>query len=275
MHPSRRYATALLLGPLLLRAQSAEDALWQKFLAWLPTVPPSDNPGNLLLQFQAHLEKSGSTPAEATNSRLVIMKMMKASPDGWQAIFNQIYTSKTPGFSTKPNALLVGSVADRPAGRALDVGMGQGRNSVFLALRGWGVTGFDVSDEGVAAALRNATAAGVRVNAQVKSNDAFDYGTSQWDLIVITYEPFPVTDGRYIARIFQALRPGGIVVIESFASAASAPGRKPVDIDPAQLLPAFQSAFRILHFEDIVAVPDWDPAKTRLVRLVAEKPLQA
>jgi len=261
----------MLMASLLLNAQTADEAVWKKFLAWLPTVPPSDNPGNLIGQFQRHLEKSGASPADAAASTPAIMRMMKASPDGWQLIFNKIYTSKTPGFSTKPNALLTTAVADRPAGRALDVGMGQGRNSVFLALKGWDVSGFDVSDEGIAAARRNAESAGVRINAQVKSNEAFDYGTAQWDLIVVTYEPFPLTSGRYIARIAQALRPRGLVVIESFASDSTAQARKPVDIDPPELLAAFQAGFRILHFEDTVATPDWDPVKTRLVRMVAEK----
>ena len=268
---NRRQFGALLLAPMLVSGQTSDEAVWRRFLAWLPTVPPSDNPGNLIGQFQAHLTASGAKSAEAIASGPAIMRMMKASPDGWQLMFNKIYSSKTPGFSTKPNALLVSAVADRPAGRALDVGMGQGRNSVFLALRGWDVTGFDVSDEGIAVARRNAEAAGVRVNAKVMSNEAFDFGTRQWDLIVITYEPFPVTDARYVARLAQALRPGGIVVIESFASDASAAGRKPVDIDPAQLLPAFQTGFRIIYFEDANAIPDWSPDKTRLIRLIAQR----
>ncbi len=264
-------AAVSLAAPFLAHGQMADEAVWRKFLAWLPTIPPSDNPGNLIRQFQEHLEKSGASAAEVANSRPVVMKMMKSTPDGWQAIFNKIYASKTPGFSTKPNALLVSAVEGRSPGRALDVGMGQGRNSVFLALRGWAVTGFDVSDEGIAAAKRNAEAAGVRLEAVRKADAEFDYGRETWDLVVVTYEPFAITDGRYIERIRQSLRPAGLVVIESFASDAGSPGRKPVDIDPAELLPAFQTGFRILHFEDILAVPDWDPQKTRLVRLVAEK----
>ena len=271
MTQTRRRASLLMLMPWWLSGQMTDEATWRKFLEWVPTVPPSDNPGNLLRQFQMHLVKSGASAAEAASSQAVVMKMMKVSPDGWQIIFNRIYASKTPGFSTRPNALLVSAVEGRAPGRSLDVGMGQGRNSVFLALRGWEATGFDVSDEGLAVARRNAEAAGVRINAVRKSNGEFDFGTAQWDLIVITYEPFPVTDSRYVARIAQALKPGGLVVIESFASDATAAVRKPVDIDPGELLPAFQNGFRILHFEDTMAVPDWDPGKTRLVRLVAEK----
>ncbi len=64
-------------------------------------------------------------------------------------MFNNIY-SNAPGFSTNANALLVSAVTGRKPGRALDVGMGQGRNAVFLAVEGWNVTGFDISDVGLA-----------------------------------------------------------------------------------------------------------------------------
>jgi hypothetical protein len=43
-----------------------------------------------------------------------------------------------------------------------------------------------------------------------------------------------------------------------------------VDIDPDDLLRAFKD-FRLLHFEDVVAMPEWTREKTRLVRLVAMK----
>jgi SAM-dependent methyltransferase len=66
-------------------------------------------------------------------------------------MFNNIYKTTKPGFATQPNALLVSNAEGHKPGRALDVGMGQGRNSIFLALKGWDVTGFDMSDEGIAA----------------------------------------------------------------------------------------------------------------------------
>jgi hypothetical protein len=46
--------------------------------------------------------------------------------------------------------------------------------------------------------------------------------------------------------------------------------RRPVDIDPARLLTAF-GEFRILHFEDVKARPEWTQDVTRLARLVAER----
>jgi hypothetical protein len=60
------------------------------------------------------------------------------------------YTAARPErCSRKPNQLLVEAVRHRKPGTALDVGMGQGRNAIFLAKEGWEVTGFDSADEGV------------------------------------------------------------------------------------------------------------------------------
>lgn len=220
--------------------------------------------------FRANLI-AGGTAAPAADAQLdAIKRLMRTREDGWQTVFNHVYKSEKPGFSTKPNALLVSAIEGRTPGRALDAGMGQGRNSVFLALKGWDVTGFDVSDEGLAVARRNAASAGVKVNAVQKSNESFDYGTAQWDLIVITYEPFPVSKEAYVRRLHNALKPGGLLVIESFASDSDKSGRLPVDIDPAELLRAL-TAFRIRHFEDTDAMPDWGDAKTRLARAVAQK----
>ena len=54
--------------------------------------------------------------------------------------------------------------------------MGQGRNSVFLALKGWDVTGFDVSDEGIMVARKSAERAGVKINTVRETDEAFEYG---------------------------------------------------------------------------------------------------
>ena len=186
-------------------------------------------------------------------------------------MFNNIYSSSTPGFVTQPNALLIATVEGRKPGRALDIGMGEGRNSVFLAMKDWDVTGFDISDQGLAVARKNAERAGVKLNAIRETDEAFNYGSDQWDLIAFMYEPFPVASAAYVERLRKSMKPGGFIVIESFGEDATAPNRRPTAIDPAQLLAAFKD-FRVVHYEDTVAMPDWgDRTKTRLVRMVAEK----
>lgn len=269
---SRALFTALLAIGLMAQApaQPTPDATWQQFLAWLKTVPPNDSPGSLIRDYRQHLVATGLSEDAAATQLRSIMLFMRTREDGWQQIFNKIYTASSPGFNIKPNALLVHAVEGHTPGRALDVGMGQGRNSVFLAIKGWDVTGFDVSDAGLDIARKNAAAAGVTLKALQSSDSQFDFGTSQWDLIVITYEPFPLTNPVYVQKLANALRPGGLLVIESFASDKSQKDRKPVDLDPPDLLQSMAS-FRILHFEDVADVSDWSLEKTRLARLIAQK----
>ena len=94
--------------------------------------------------------------------------------------------SAPPVFKTKPNAFLAACVQGRKPGRALDVGMGSGRNSLHLASEGWQVTGFDIAREGVEQARREAEKRGLRIDARVEDENTFDFGESRWDLIVLT-----------------------------------------------------------------------------------------
>ncbi len=235
----------------------SDAQIWQQWLQWLPTAPPSDRPAPVFEQYRTRLLQAGVSEADADHQLAAIRRMMRTETDGWQVMFNNIYSSPTPGFNTNPNTLLVSAVEGRTPGRALDVSAGQGRNAVFLAIKGWDVTAVDISDEGLKIATRNAERAGVPIRTVLQSFDAFDYGTATWDLMVMTYAPVPLSSPRYVTRIGEALRPGGLIVVESYASDASAPGRRPVDIDPADLQRAFAD-FRILHFADTVAMPDWD-----------------
>jgi SAM-dependent methyltransferase len=251
-------------------AEVSDEQVWQDFLKWLPSAQVSDSPAALLAAYERKLMAAGTTEAEAAHRREVVMRQMKTHDEGWQIIFNNIYSSSQAGFSIRPNATLMSAIVGRGPGRALDAGMGQGRNALYLALKGWDVTGFDISDGGLAIARRNAEKAGVKLTAVQKSEKDFDYGVSQWDLVLFSYVPFPVGDEQYVDRLYRAVRPGGLVVVESFASDAASAGRRPVDLDPAVLRRAFHK-FRIVRLDDVVDTPDWSDQKVRLVRMVAEK----
>lgn len=109
----------LLLCPVLgtAQAQVTDDQVWQQFLAWLATAQPSDNPGSLLRECHRTLTAHGTPEPNSDHHIRVITTLMKTRQDGWQVIFNNIYASKTSGFSTRPNALLVSAVTGtRPAG---------------------------------------------------------------------------------------------------------------------------------------------------------------
>jgi SAM-dependent methyltransferase len=262
------FLIALMPAPSLngayAQAQPSHEQMWKEFLEWLPKAPSVDGPPSaLFIAYRDLLIKTGITTQEADQRLDVLRRMHRERPDAWRVMFNIIYASEKPGYATEPNALLVSTIEGHKPGRALDIGMGQGRNSIFLALKGWDVTGFDLSDEGIATARRNADRAAAQISAIV--------GSERWDLIVFVYEPFPITTAAYVERLHRSLRPGGLIVIEGFGEEETVKNRPTTAIDPGRLLAAFKD-FRLLHYHDVVAVPDWGgPKPRRLVRMVAEK----
>lgn len=62
---------------------------------------------------------------------------------------------------SQPNRFLVEEAVGLPAGRALDLACGEGRNSVWLAEQGWEVTGVDFSPVGIGKARRLSQERGV------------------------------------------------------------------------------------------------------------------
>jgi hypothetical protein len=136
--------------------------------------------------------------------------------------------------------------------------MGQGRNAIFLAQKGWDVTGFDLSQEGVRQAQAQARRLGVQLRALVAREEEFDLGSLQWDLIVMTYVRRLRTEDA--GRFSRSLKAQGIFVYEN-----NNVGER------NELLREFLP-FRLFDFEDVDTYSDWHPEKKqRVERLVAQK----
>jgi hypothetical protein len=86
----------------------------------------------------------------------------------------------------------------------------------------------------------------------------------------LIYVPNSAHEGTAMTRLARALKPGGLLVIESFASDRQSAPRRPVDIDPAALK-ASLVGFDLVRFDDHQAVSEWDPQPTRLCRVIARK----
>ena len=246
-------------------AQATEQQIYEKFRAWR-TKQPSAPQTEILEKYRALLAGEGLAAVEIDRQLRVITEQGQLLEiDRW----NRILTAPAPRFNTKPNAFLVDMTKGINPGKALDVGMGQGRNAIYLAQQGWDVTGFDPADKAVAAALEQARALGVKLNALVLRDDEFTFGTEQWDLVVLSY----VSVRPVAARVYEALRPGGLVIVEGFhrdaTKTASIGGG--VVYDTNELLTLF-NRFRVVRYEDSEGVGDFGLEKTRLVRLVAQKP---
>jgi SAM-dependent methyltransferase len=249
-----------------LAAMPPEVRVYEEFRYWAGFQPAAVQK-NLLKHYDDYLAKQGMTPSDREQRlRTVQEQGRKLEVDRW----NRILTADKPGFNSQPNAFLVEISKNLPKGRALDVGMGQGRNALYLAEQGWEVTGFDPADQAVAAAETEAKRRNLRLTTEVVGSEAFNWGSGKWDLVVLSY----VGLRPYVKQIVEALAPGGILVIEAYHRDATK-GRSiggGVVYDNNELLNIL-SALRVLRYEDVESVGDFSPAeKSRVVRLAAQKP---
>ena len=78
--------------------------------------------------------------------------------------FQERYESgRIPWDHELPPPEVISALAERPAGRALDLGCGLGRAAIYLAQRGWQVDAVDFVPLAIEQASQRAEAAGVAV----------------------------------------------------------------------------------------------------------------
>jgi len=122
-------------------------------------------------------------------------------------------TIKSKKNISKPSQFLVDNVKLLPGGRVLDIAMGKGRNTVYLAGLGFEVEGIDISKEAVNSALEWARKSGVDITARVADLERdFFIDEAAYDIIICfnyLYRPL-------IPQIKKGLRTGGIIVYETF-----------------------------------------------------------
>jgi SAM-dependent methyltransferase len=193
----------------------------------------------------------------------------KKSPE---QVWNELY-AKRDAKDQQFNKFLAESIKGLPPGRALDIGMGQGRNSLFLAALGWEVTGFDISEVAVKQAQSEAKKRGLKIDAQVGDVDKFDYGKARWDLVLGMYMHEYLT--RNAAKVVASLKPGGMLVVEGIHRDI---GKDSVSGERyghrSNELPKVFGGLRVLYYQDIVARADWERSGGKpvpLVRLIAAK----
>lgn len=116
-------------------------------------------------------------------------------------------------WSGQPNGRLVAEVADLPAGRALDVGCGEGADAIWLARQGWTVTAIDVSDLAVSRAREAAERTGVTVDWISGDVLRTPLPAGAFDLVSLQYPALPKAAGEAAVRtLLDAVRPGGVLL---------------------------------------------------------------
>ena len=107
--------------------------------------------------------------------------------DDW----NARYAQKELLWTAAPNRRFAEEVAGLAPGRALDLACGEGRNAVWLAERGWEVTGVDFSDVALAKAAELAASRGVEVEWVVADVLEYEPEPHAYDLVAVLYLQLP------------------------------------------------------------------------------------
>jgi SAM-dependent methyltransferase len=257
-----------------ISALPANQQAFERFRLWIAAQPiaarGSSGIGdqvrdpNLVERYRAYLKENGHSEAEIARQVEVIRQQgNRLEAEHW----NQYFTAEHPTFNAQPNGFLVEMVKSRRPGRALDVAMGQGRNTVWLAQQGWDAAGFDIADDAVAIANENAARLGVKIKTEVKRIEDFDFGENRWDLIVLSYAGC----GFPSESIQRALNPGGILVVEAFHVDATKDHRIGGSICGSGELPHLFQSLRTVFYEEPIATPDFAREPMRVVRFCAEK----
>ncbi|WP_082475169.1 bifunctional NAD(P)/FAD-dependent oxidoreductase/class I SAM-dependent methyltransferase [Frigoribacterium sp. Leaf263] len=134
------------------------------------------------------------------------------------AYWEDRYGSEGWAWSGDPNAVLVDETAALTPGRALDIGSGEGGDAIWLARRGWSVTGTDIA----ANALNKARARAEQTDGEAADRITWEqHDITEWtpprasfDLVTSHFMHLPAADrGRVFRGLGEAVAPGGSILI--------------------------------------------------------------
>jgi len=255
-----------------------EQRTFERFRFWWTGVPESERGGRgdiaqlqqdgVLGKYAEWLKDGGFAPSDV-EKQLALLKRRGGARDA--EFWNQyLVANRQQWLNSEANGFLIEMVKGRKPGKALDVAMGEGRNSIWLAQQGWDVTGFDPADQAVAVARAKAQTLGLAIRTEITTMEKSEFGENQWNLILLSYAGC----SQFAQQVEKALKPGGILVEEAFHTDALKTIRIGGSLcKPGELPNAFQG-LRVLRYEEPVAKPDFAPRPARVVRFAAEKPVE-
>ncbi len=174
------------------------------------------------------------------------------------------YREETYRFGKEPIPFLVEQVDRLPKGTVLDVAMGEGRNGVFLAGKGFRVIGIDISERGLQKAKALAVERGVTIQTRVADLDDIHFEKDSYDVVLCTY----YLNRNLIPKMKEAVRSGGMVVMETYTmdyQRYRPEFQKDYLLKPNELLDLFRD-FTILRYQVE------DTGQAVFASIIAQKP---
>ncbi|MEP7023312.1 MAG: methyltransferase domain-containing protein, partial [Actinomycetota bacterium] len=174
-----------------------------------------------------------------------------------EAFWDERYGSVSSLWSGNPNPNLVSEAEGLPPGTALDVGCGEGADAIWLARRGWQVTGADLSAVALQRAAGHAAQAGPpiaeRISWRHTDVTAAGPGLGQFDLVSAQYvHLLPGPRAELLRRLAASVAPGGMLLFV---------GHHPSDLQTTMGRPNLPERF--FTGDDLAAL--LDPAEWEIV----------
>ncbi len=199
---------------------------------------------------------------------------------GSGALWDERYRSAPRLFRAEADETLVELVSGRPPGRALDLGAGEGRNSLWLARQGWHVVAVDASV--VALERLQDAAEGDGLVVETVRADAFEFldrvgEGAGFDLVVVAFMQLPPDERAMLLRASGGvIAPAGALFVVAHHLASLGLSGPP---DPARLyteddLRTAAAGLRILRLEQRRGPSDVSESGVDVI-LWAERPGEA
>ncbi len=132
-----------------------------------------------------------------------------------------------------------------PGAQVLDVDMGDGRNAVFLARKGFKVTALEENEESLKKAKILAKEFGVRIDGILADPTQHQFPTQSFDAIVCFYR----VEKKLLDRMKSWLRPSGIMIFEAHTEQETKIARGERSVKNGELLNLF-GGLKILKYEE-------------------------
>jgi tellurite methyltransferase len=201
----------------------------------------------LIFTVDAYAQNRAPLPA----SRFQQLTGLKESDDS-KSMWDIRYSRDAFIFGKAPAKFLADNYFYIPAGgEVLDMGMGEGRNAVFMAQKGFQVTGIDISSVAVKKANLLAKEFNVKIKSVVASMNEYTIPEGSFDAILCFY----YVDRSLISKMMKWLKPGGLLVFEAHTLKQRESFKKyqnePVNyfLKSQELLSLFKD-YQILKFEE-------------------------
>lgn len=201
-----------------------------------------------------------------------LMNLVSGLDDWPGPLARGLEASTHPHDEVAPSRFLVESFDLLPRGTALDLAMGNGRNAIYLASRGFDVDGVDIDPEVVARARATARRLAAPIRAVIGNVEDGTYivPIEYYDVILVfNYLYRPV-----LKDIRDGVRPGGVVVYQTYTIEQPRYG-KPTNpahlLEPGELKRVFAD-WEILRYREGIEVERPGRGPRALAGIVARKP---